>query len=211
MTELAETWTRRYEPVPDELVLAAIDRADRHSRSARRELGVSWQQLVSHLGFVHNSWTTRNLRPQVDALIADRLVTKSKAHSRLWWKLTEAGRRRVAQARRAGEPALPPSPQRRLWREYQSLAREEIGRVREDVGRELDDALRLLNEGKGDSEVWRSIGKSLAVECSRLASAVFCLNEWAEPDDENPDRDNRSPLNLAVSAATRDLTGGRDQ
>jgi hypothetical protein len=58
-----------YRPVSDALVLAALDRAQRHSSNGY-EVGVSWATLVEHLGFVHRSATTRKLRPQVTQLVA---------------------------------------------------------------------------------------------------------------------------------------------
>jgi hypothetical protein len=55
---------RPFEPVSDAQLLGAIDRAevhDEHDHASRSD-------IAAHLGFAHNSWTTRRLRPQLDAL-----------------------------------------------------------------------------------------------------------------------------------------------
>ncbi|MGA9876887.1 MAG: hypothetical protein WBQ21_13885, partial [Solirubrobacteraceae bacterium] len=103
---------RRFEPVSDALVLAAVERAERH-RERERE-GVLMSDLVEHLGFVHGSWTTRRLRPQLEALIAAGQLARSRRHGVVVWELTSSGRRRVAQTRKAGgELGLPEAPQHR--------------------------------------------------------------------------------------------------
>ncbi len=56
------------EPVSDAQILAAIDRAEAHDRNQIPDAG-RWD-IAAHLGFVHNSWTTKQLRPQLDALRA---------------------------------------------------------------------------------------------------------------------------------------------
>ena len=56
-----------YTPISDGLVLAAMDRAQRHDPSGY-DCGVMWSRLVEHLGFVHASATTFKLRPQVSRL-----------------------------------------------------------------------------------------------------------------------------------------------
>jgi len=69
---------RRFEPVSDEVVLAVIDRAERH-----REVefdGVPLGEIVAHLGFVRSGWTTRQLRPRLDALSADGLLAADRRH-----------------------------------------------------------------------------------------------------------------------------------
>jgi hypothetical protein len=85
---------RRFEPVFDELVLAAVERAERHRE--REGEGVMMSEIAEHLGFVHGSWTTRRLRPQIDAFIAAGLLSRSRRHGVVVWGLTSAGRGRVA-------------------------------------------------------------------------------------------------------------------
>src|SRR6204780_6026641 len=58
----------RFEPVSDALVLAAVERAERHRE--REGEGVMMSDIAEHLGFVHGSGATRRPRPQIDGLIA---------------------------------------------------------------------------------------------------------------------------------------------
>jgi hypothetical protein len=53
---------RRFEPVANDWVLAAVARAERHRE--RQGEGVMMSDIAEHLGFVHGSWTTRRLRPR---------------------------------------------------------------------------------------------------------------------------------------------------
>jgi hypothetical protein len=69
---------RRFELVPDDLVLAAVERAERHRE--RKGEGVMMSDIAEHLGFVYGSWTTRRLRPQIDAFIAAGLLVRSRRH-----------------------------------------------------------------------------------------------------------------------------------
>jgi hypothetical protein len=190
---------RSFEPVSDALILIALDRAERHVHPNRRsETGVYWRPLVEHLGFAHNSWTTRKLRPRVEALIAAGLVTRTRNAGRIRWGLTEAGALRVAQARIDGEAVLPDSPQRRAWRRGRAEAGEQIDSARERLGGGLREALKLLDSGKPDSEDWYDLAERLSRECCGLGGATFCLYEWDEPDDEHPDLDYESPANCEI-------------
>lgn len=49
----------------DDLVLAAVGRAERHRE--REGAGMMMSDIAEHLGFVRGSWTTRRLRPQIEA------------------------------------------------------------------------------------------------------------------------------------------------
>jgi hypothetical protein len=120
----------RFEPVSDALVLAAIERAECH-RERERE-GVMMSDIAEHLGFVHGSWTTRRLRPHLDALIAEGLLARSRRHGVVVWELTDDGRGRLEQLRRAGEVGdLAEAPQHRAWRHACATAGERIeGSVR---------------------------------------------------------------------------------
>jgi hypothetical protein len=130
----------RFEPVSDDVVLAAVERAERHrEREGEGEgEGVMMSDIAEHLGVVHGSWTTRRLRPQVEAFIAAGLLVRSRRHGVLIWGLTSSGRRRVA---RGGESVvLPESPQHRVWRHARTLAAERIDGLREQVRSVLEDA-----------------------------------------------------------------------
>jgi hypothetical protein len=92
---------------------------------------------------------------------------------------------------------------RRLWEQTRSEAVEQIEGIRTRLGDELGHALARLVEGS-DSSAWYVAGDKLSRECRRLGGAVFCLNEWGEPDDEHPDRDPDSSANNRVR---EDLVG----
>jgi integrase len=87
---------RPFEPVSDEMVLDAVARAERHAKAE----AVAWHHIVQRLGFVHNGWTTRNLRPQVHALVDAGSLKRSRRGSLDLWGLTSEGRERLAQAQR---------------------------------------------------------------------------------------------------------------
>jgi hypothetical protein len=139
---------RRFEPVSDGVVLAAIDRAERH-RGGRDE-GARMSTLAEHLGFVHGPWTARGLRPQLDALIEAGALERVRRQGMVLLVLTGKGRRRAARARRT--VALPESPQHRAWRQTRKKAVERIDGLREDARRAVQDAGRLLDVGEADSE-----------------------------------------------------------
>jgi hypothetical protein len=190
---------RSFEPVSDVMILVALDRAERHERpNPRNETGVHWTRLLAHLGFVHNSWTTRKLRPQVEALIDAGLVRKTRNAGRVRWGLTDVGAMRATQARLDGEAALPDSPQRREWQRGRAEAERQIDRIRERLARALHGALAILDGGKADSDDWFDLADRLRRECRRLGGATFCLHEWDEPDDEQPDLDVESRSNWEV-------------
>lgn len=175
---------RPFEPVSDLVILAAIDRAERHNRSE----GAPWSVIVEHLGFVRGPATTRALRPLVNRLIEAGAVSEGRRHGAKKWGLTSAGRRRLTRARRAGKvPRLPESPQHRRWREKHGKAAGEIDSLRRELRDALREANSLLGSTPESADVWAGAGHRLADLCAKLAAAVFCLCEWAEPDDAQPD------------------------
>lgn len=185
-----------YKPVSDTLVLAAIDRAQRHNPHGY-DHGVLWGSLVEHLGFAHSSATTVKLRPQVSRLKAAGLVERGKARGYTLWRLTSNGRQHLAQARRKREDlTLPEAPQHRQWRAARSAATERIDQIRERLRDTLSDANRLLDSAEGgDSDSWFALSGRLSTRSGRLASATYCLREWPEPDDARADRDDSSESN----------------
>ena len=104
---------RQFEPVSDGLVLAAIDRAERHAEQEGE--GAGTRVIADHLGFRHGFRTKRGLRPHIDALIeaGDLLRLGSGANAR--WVVADGGRRRVARGFQAGEIVLSEAPQHRVW------------------------------------------------------------------------------------------------
>jgi DNA-binding MarR family transcriptional regulator len=180
----------RFEPVPDALVLAAIERAERH-RERERE-GVMMSDIAEHLGFVRGSWTSRRLRRQLDALIAEGLLARSRRHGAVVWELTDDGRGRLDRMRRAGEAGeLPEAPQHRAWRHARVMAGERIDGFRADAREALEQAAMLLDAEDAPSDTWFGVAERLQASCWRVGSATYCLHEWREPDDALPDVDDR--------------------
>jgi hypothetical protein len=171
----------------DELLLAAIDRAECHR--GRDRSGVGLEIVKEHLGLKRGSWSTRQLRPQLDRLQTTGQIEQFRACGLVVWALTENGHRRLAAARRAqGIPRLPESPQHRVWREAHREAGERIEEFREDMRERLNAAISLLDAGdQTSSEAWRATGERLQYACQRLESATYCLHEWKEPDDSIAD------------------------
>ncbi len=173
----------------DQVLLAAIERAERH-RFIENDPGQTLERIKRHLGLPHNGWTTRQLRPQLARLQALGLVEAFRRHSRDLWQLTPKGKRRLAALRRTGDlPVLPESPQHQLWREARTAASERIAGFREDVRGALAEAMALLGAADAPSDAWFEMSHSLQRICWRLGSATYCLSEWAEPDDAEADID----------------------
>ncbi|MFI5003445.1 MAG: hypothetical protein ACHQE6_00380 [Solirubrobacterales bacterium] len=178
---------RRFEPVPDPALLAAIDRAERHHE--RRVEGASMNDIAEHLGFAYNSATSRGLRPHVDALIEAGALVRDTRNGAVVWALTDRGRRRAARARLT--VALAESPQYRVWRDTREKAAERIDFFREQVRRTLEEAGALLDGERPGSEAWFDLSERLQLTCWQLGSATHCLHEWGEPDDTRRDVDDR--------------------
>jgi hypothetical protein len=179
---------RRFEPVADILVLAAIDRAERHNQVE----GVQRSNIAEHLGFVHAALTTRRLRPQVDALIAAGAVRCFQRGGSNVWGLTSTGRRRLTLARRAagGSLGLPEAPQHWKWRHARTEAAERIDGLRQDVRDSLKEARSLLDDGQACADDWIELSTRLQKRCARLGAGTYRLHEWAEPDDTHADIDD---------------------
>jgi hypothetical protein len=181
---------RRFDRVPTDdvshaLVLAALERAQRHDE--RRRTGIVYSVLVQHLGLPMGSATGRRLRPRLRELEASGLVAPIKRHGIVVYELTQRGKRRL---KAEGAVALPESPQHRAWRVARDAAEERIGEFQEDIRRLLSEGGRVLASDASSSEDWFALGEPLESACSRLGSATHCLREWAEPGDAGPDVDS---------------------
>jgi hypothetical protein len=179
---------RRFEPVSDDLVLAAVGRAERHRERAGE--GVMMSDIADHLGFVHGSWTTRRLRPQIEAFIASGLLVRSRRHGVVVWGLTSGGRSRCEQA--SGAVVLPESPQHRAWRHARALAGERIDAVSDQASGVLEEAIDALDSDGVRSDAWFALAERLQSACWQLGSVTYCLSEWPEPDDASADVDDRT-------------------
>jgi hypothetical protein len=169
----------------DELLLAAIERAERHG--ARH--GVPLAAIKEHLGLPSGSWSSQQLRPQRDRLEATGLIEQFRAYGVLVWSLTDSSHRHLATVRQTRAiPPLPESPQHRVWREAHALAGERTRDFREELQAALGDAAGLLDAHEtASSDTWQAIGERLQHVCKRLESASYCLHEWPEPDDATAD------------------------
>jgi hypothetical protein len=185
--ELYRSDLSRVEPVSDAQILAAIDRAEAHDRNQIPD-AARWD-IAAHLGFVHNSWTTRRLRPQIDALKSAGRIRDVRRLGLDLVALTSAGRRTLGKTRNVGEISLPESPQHRTWRHSRTVASDRINSFREALRTSVAELGGLLDTGQAPSDAWFEFGKRLSAECRRLGSATYCLSEWAEPDDASADVD----------------------
>jgi len=175
----------RVELVSDAQILAAIDRAEVHDKQD----DASRADIAAHLGFVHNSWTTKQLRPQLDALRATGRIRDVRRNGLDLLALTAAGRRALEKAQSTGAVILPESPQHRKWRHSRKMARDRIDGFREALQASMAEVGALLDAEQTPSDAWFEFGKRLGAECKRLGSATHCLLEWTEPDDARADVD----------------------
>ncbi len=178
--------------IPAELVLAAIERADRHR--ARDVHAVPVWAILEHLGIARRSAAARQVRGRLDALKVAGRIEGVRLHGIPAWQITAAGRRYLQRQRRAGNvPELPESPQHAAWRHAHTLAGQEIERFKGDARGYIGEALGLIDADQpaGSDDLY-AIGERLQFECRRLASATYCLREWQEPSDDRPDLDGVS-------------------
>lgn len=191
--------------MPDLLVVAAIERAERHSTTGR--VGIPVWAILEHLDLPRRSALARHVRTRLTELESTGVLTQTRRHSVPVWTLTPTGRGRLKRARRAGTLLeLPESPQHRAWRAARTLAEHEIERFHaavetdaEALGEFLD-----LKDTTTLSDVWLAMGERLYKSLRRLGSATYCLKEWAEPDDAHADIDDgTSPADSVLDSAAR--------
>lgn len=174
-----------FEPVPDALVLAAVQRAERHVRKH-----VPHRLVAEHLGFAPGPGVTRRLRPQLESLQAAGSLERTRKHGQEVWSLTSTGRRRLGAARRAGKVGeLPESPQHRRWRRARAAAEARFDDFRTlayEILEAAEDALEPT-EGPGAEELFE-LSERLRAAFRLLGSATYGRSEWPEPDDARADR-----------------------
>jgi hypothetical protein len=177
--------------IPDELVLAAIERAERHNGRDTPEVP-TWA-IYEHLGLPTRSGAARRVYARLSVLREAGWLQPARRGGIPMWVLTSEGRKYLQRAIQAGKVVLPESPQHREWREARAMAGREIERFRRELRECLQQALLLLDaDPPVDSDAWFQLGESLRAPCRRLGSAVHCLWEWAEPADAHADIDTES-------------------
>jgi hypothetical protein len=183
--ELYAADLRRAEPVSNAQILAAIHRAEVHDEQD----DASRADIAAHLGFVHNSSTTKRLRPQIEALKAAGHIRDVRRNGLDLLALIAAGRHALEGTQSSGAVILPESPQHRKWRHSHAMAGDRIDGFREALRASMAEVGALLDSQQTPSEAWFELGRRLSAECKRLGSATYCLFEWAEPDDARADVD----------------------
>lgn len=165
--------------VPDALILAAIERANLHEGRALRS------HVAKHLGYRHAPATTRWLRPRIEAMEEVGQVEQHRSLGLTYWRLTDAGAKRLEAERRVGKVgALPESPQHREWRAAQQVACERIEEVRAAAHEVAEEAARLLSDGgTPDPGVVEKLRRDLERHLKCLHTASYCLRAWPEPDE----------------------------
>ncbi len=185
-----------YRPVPDLTMLAAVERAGRHTRHPDK------RTIARLLGFRFSGAASRSIEKQLERLEAAGVVARKPGRrGREDWLLTDPGRDRL-QGRRGDIEPLPESPEHRQWRQCRALAADQ-----------LDDAAAKALEALGGAETTirrRATGDHTATDVAfiqrllewrlrRLGVVLYCLRDWPEPDDDVADRSKRPLASLVLS------------
>lgn len=188
--------------ITDAMVLAAVDRAERHQPAGKPRTVPAWA-VYEHLGLTRRSGASRRVHAQLVTLDGSAL-SRGRRHGVETWGLTANGRRRLSRLRtRGGLPELPESPQHRKWREARELAAQRIGAFSAALFVLLERGRLLLDERPPSDAVFE-LGERLQKACRRLGSASYCLDGWAEPDDAQADIDECSdPSDVGYDARER--------
>lgn len=166
---------KRRKPTGEE-VLAAIARALRAEVQLRGG-GVWLSDVVQHLEMTWHSGTARTLQPILTSLGTQGLIRQVVPRA---WTLTDDGRQRVAEA----WVTLPPSPQRRRWRQARELAEEYRDEFRQDLINAIKAATEMLNAREPATGVaWEKCGERLDRCCKAIAHVNFALHESVDPGD----------------------------
>jgi hypothetical protein len=191
--------------VSDDLILAAVARAERH----RCRDAITRLDIHHHLHIPSRSGKVRVIKARVAALTEEDCLEQSRKYGIDAWALTPKGRRRLKRADVAG--LLPESPQHQKWRQASTLAGQEIERIRETLRASLAEALEKLDTD-APSDVWFAFSERLQRDAWRLGSATYCAREWAEPSDDRADIDDHTePSDAKLSREKKARRRGRRQ
>jgi DNA-binding PadR family transcriptional regulator len=186
--EMASEELGAYIPVSDAFILAATERAERHEQAD--DVWVVY--LTEHLGFKACPDTNRSLLPRLEAMHRAGLLTSRERRGEPYFGLTTVGREQLASHREAGDVGeLPESPQHRAWRLARVKAALRIDEFQREQVAALEEADRLICKYRPTtlSKDWFELSERLRWTTWRFGSALYCLTEWVEPDDDLPDVD----------------------
>jgi hypothetical protein len=171
--------------VPDDLILAAVARSERH----RSRKTITRPNIHAQLSIPSRSGEVRHIKARITVLTDEGCLKQSRRRGVDFWTLTPKGRRRLKRAN--VESLLPESPQHREWRNATTLAAQEIEGMRENLRATLAEARGQI-DADASSDVWFELSARLQRTSWLVGSATYCLREWVEPNDERADTDERS-------------------
>jgi len=190
--------------VPDDLILAAVARAERH----RCRDAITRSDIHHHLHIPSRSGKVRVIKARVAALTEEDCLEQSRKYGIDAWALTPRGRRRLKRADVAG--LLPEAPQHQKWRQASTLATQEIERIRETLRTSLAEAVERLDDADAPSDTWFEFAERLRRDAWCLGSATYCAREWAEPSDDRADIDDHTePSDAKLSREKKARRRGR--
>jgi hypothetical protein len=182
--------TQHPDVITDDLILAALDRAECH----RGYQGAPRWAVLEHLSITPQSKKGREVKTRLLKLLQAHLIKPGRQNGIEQWILTPKGRKRLAQTPEVAT-SLPESPQHRIWRDARDAAEQEIEgfylRLRDCVDVTADFLSMPMPPG-ASSDAWFEIGERLHMACRRLGSATYCLHEWVEPPEDQADHDDRT-------------------
>jgi hypothetical protein len=181
---------QRWRAPSDELVLAAVDRAHRHTYVPEND--ASTAEIATHLGIAWGPVTARRLRPILARLAGERgWLSHSHKHRRDCWKLTSKGACALAGAVAAGvREQLPESPQHRQWRAARDHAAARIQVLQSELGELAGKLTDLLDRDSPPPACELvALARPLRDLTVAVAMAHYCLYERVEPDDARAERD----------------------
>jgi DNA-binding MarR family transcriptional regulator len=178
-------------PVSELEVLAALARAELHA--------TRWKpypsDIANHLGWRWSGVAARGLYPHLERLAsAGQLAPvepSPRKRSHQQWRVTAAGRRRLASA---GPIHLPESPQHRRWRQDRDVAAWALDAVRSQAWDVIEEVSDLLSGPEGDlptlgDDFVKGLTRRFEKSFRATGLALRMYEQWAEPSDLAADDD----------------------
>jgi hypothetical protein len=184
--------------IPDDLMLAAITRAEHHHGYQ----GAPDWEIVEHLAVARRSRQARQVKARLPELVQAGFLGESRRHGVNVWATNAKTRKRLAPVPEVMR-SLPESPQHRKWRDARDAAEHEIEGFYLRLRDAVDTAADLLSEPMppgASSDEWFEMGERLRRACRHLGSATHIVHEWAEPSDDKADDDeHRDPSDAGLT------------